>query len=114
MKKILIHTATLLVFLVGCNSNPEESKIDLSGQWQFRMDPNDVGESEMWFNENLTETVQLPGSMDTNGKGEPITMETNWTGGIQDPEWTVRPHYAPFHDPQNVRIPFWLQPDQKY
>lgn len=114
MKKILIPAVILLGFLVGCDSNHEVSKIDLSGQWQFRMDPNDLGESEMWFNEDFAEAVQLPGSMDTNGKGEPITMETTWTGGIQDPDWHTRPHYAPFHDPENVRMPFWLQPEKKY
>jgi hypothetical protein len=114
MNRILFSAVVLLSFLLGCNHSENKSKIDLSGQWQFRMDPNDVGESEMWFNENLTETVQLPGSMNTNGKGNDITMETIWTGGMKDPDWYTRPYYAPFHDPENVRIPFWLQPNKKY
>ncbi len=114
MKKNFIIALSLLSFLISCKDHKEESKIDLSGQWQFKMDPNDVGETEMWFNENLTETVQLPGSMVSNDKGDNITMETIWMGGMRDPEWYTRPYYAPFHDPENVRIPFWLQPDKKY
>lgn len=78
------------------------------------MDPKDIGISEKWFETNLQENVQLPGSMVENGKGFDITLETQWTGGVRNPEWYNDPNYAPYHDPNNIRFPYWLQPDKKY
>lgn len=110
----LLPLVILLVFtLFSCSKQPNAT-IDLSGEWQFRMDPGDVGEQEKWFSADLEETVRLPGSMVENGKGLDITMETQWTGGIRNPEWYKHPFYAPYHDPDNIRFPFWLQPDKKY
>jgi hypothetical protein len=78
------------------------------------MDPQDVGEQERWFEKDLSESVQLPGSMVENGKGNDITLETEWTGGVRNPEWYNHPSYAPYHDAENIRFPFWLQPEKKY
>lgn len=88
--------------------------IDLAGEWQFQMDPDDVGENENWFENDLSETIQLPGSMVENGKGYDITLDTKWTGGMRNPEWYNDPNYAPYHDSTNVRFPYWLQPVKKY
>jgi hypothetical protein len=49
-----------------------------------------------------------------NGKGFPVTLDTKWTGGIQNPQWFNHPNYAPYHDSANIRFPYWLQPDLKY
>jgi beta-galactosidase/beta-glucuronidase len=49
-----------------------------------------------------------------NGKGYDISMETNWTGGIKNPDWIYDLNYAPFIDTSNIRFPFWLQPLKKY
>lgn len=107
----LILIALFSIYSCKQSQNPA---IDLSGEWQFRMDPQDVGEQEKWFEKDLPDTVQLPGSMVENGKGNDITLETQWTGGIQNPEWFNDPSYAPYHDPENIRFPFWLQPEKKY
>ncbi len=109
------HTSFLLFILtllfISCE---QQNNIDLSGEWQFQMDPEDVGISEKWFETNLQETIQLPGSMVENGKGFDITLETQWTGEVRNPEWYNDPNYAPYHDPNNIRFPYWLQPDKKY
>ncbi|MFW6370314.1 MAG: sugar-binding domain-containing protein [Bacteroidota bacterium] len=113
MKKYIFLVISSLFFLYSCNSE-KEAAIDLSGEWQFRIDPADVGEKENWFELNFDENIILPGSMVENGKGYDITLETKWTGGIQNPEWYKDPNYAPYHDPDNIRFPFWLQPEKKY
>jgi hypothetical protein len=113
MKSLTIIPILLLLFLGSCSSS-DESAVDLSGEWQFRIDTNDVGESEQWFNQSFEETVNLPGSMVENGKGFPVTLDTKWTGGIQNPQWYLDPNYAPYHDTTNIRFPFWLQPEKKY
>lgn len=112
------NTFVLITFVVStifsCNQKPHPTSLDLSGKWQFQMDPSDIGEKEKWFNLNLSEWVQLPGSMVENGKGFDITLETEWTGGVRNPEWYKHPNYAPYHDSANIRFPYWLQPDKKY
>src|SRR6056297_2811099 len=113
MIKYILTTGILLFCLfTGCNSN-SELKIDLSGEWQFQTDPEDRGVEEERVKKELPETVSLPGSMAENGKGDDITLETRWTGGINNREWYNDPKYAPYVDPDNVRFPFWLQPEKK-
>jgi beta-galactosidase/beta-glucuronidase len=106
----------ILIALFGIYSckQSQNPAIDLAGEWQFQIDPQDVGEQEKWFEKNLPDTVQLPGSMAENGKGNDITLETEWTGGVRNPEWYNHPSYAPYHDAENIRFPFWLQPEKKY
>ena len=45
--------------------------MDLSGTWRFAVDRNNEGISAQWYLQTLNDQVQLPGSMITNGKGDP-------------------------------------------
>lgn len=108
--EILLFVICFL-FHIGCQS---QNIISLSGDWQFQSDPTDVGIDQQWYKRDFVETIQLPGSMVENGKGEKITLHTRWTGGIRNPEWYKDPNYAPYLDTSNVRFPFWLQPELKY
>jgi hypothetical protein len=101
----------LAIFFYAC-ANQDSSTINLSGEWMFQTDPEDRGMDEKWFNIELQETIQLPGSMVENGKGDDITLETQWTGGVRNPDWFNDPNYSPYVDPNNVRFPFWLQPEK--
>ena len=112
MKPTSIYFFILILFFYSCEQ--QNNSIDLSGEWQFQMDPEDIGISEKWFKNDLQETIKLPGSMVENGKGFDITMATDWTGGVRNPEWYDDPNYAPYHNPNNIRFPYWLQPDKKY
>ncbi|RKD18972.1 hypothetical protein BCY91_13930 [Pelobium manganitolerans] len=64
------------------NSSNEDGRLELSGTWEFKEDPFDIGVKEKWYNAKSYESVQLPGSITTNGKGEDIKVETKWTGSI--------------------------------
>lgn len=112
LKNLILFSFLAFIFF-SCTQNHIKT-IDLSGDWQFQMDPEDIGISEKWFATVFQETIQLPGSMVENGKGFDITLETKWTGGVRNPEWYNDPNYAPYHDPNNIRFPYWLQPDKKY
>jgi len=113
MRKLIFISILFLTGFTSCKNQPVHT-INLSGEWQFQTDPGDCGENEEWYDTDLSEIINLPGSMVENGKGNDITLETEWTGGIQNPEWYNDPNYAPFVDPDNVRFPFWLQPEKKY
>ena len=113
MRKEILILVSLLFLILSCQKHKIE-KIDLSGEWQFQTDPEDHGIDERWFEKSLSETIILPGSMAENGKGNDVTFQTKWTGGIQNPEWYKDPNYAPYVDSANVRFPFWLQPEKEY
>lgn len=110
MKKL-----TLLLFtaiLVGCST--AQKSIDLSGNWQFRLDPNDIGESEKWYVSTFNDQITLPGSLQEQGYGYDIGVDTKWTGNIVDRAWYTAPEYEKYRQEENVKVPFWLNPDKHY
>lgn len=109
----------LLVIVMSCAlgscEKPENTKMDLSGNWRFQIDSLDQGEENGWFSKELAEDIQLPGSMVENGKGDDIDLETKWTGNMwNDSLWYTSPEYARYRQPDNIKVSFWLQPDKKY
>lgn len=53
-----------------------EHTIPLAGTWRFQLDPENVGESKQWFNTDLPESIQLPGTTDLAGKGYALDRQT--------------------------------------
>lgn len=105
----------LLTFLIiSCSPNKEKDLINLAGDWNFKIDSNDLGLSEKWYNKILDESVNLPGSMADNGKGYSVDINTNWTGSIIDSSWFLSEKYEKYRSPGNIKVPFWLQPEKYY
>ena len=74
MKKL----TTLLLMTVLClhvQAEEQSKQINLSGTWQFALDRDSV----MKAGDNLTETIQLPGTTDTNKKGDFIATSEETT-----------------------------------
>ncbi len=72
-RRCLRHVVLSALFVVGfCASGADDvpSVLDLSGTWRFHFDRNDAGVKDRWFGRKLTETIMLPNSTDTAGKGE--------------------------------------------
>ena len=60
----------LYLFVLSCLSfTKTKFDIDLSGKWKFKLDSTNVGFIEKWFNENLPDDIQLPGSTEQFGYG---------------------------------------------
>lgn len=110
------HIALLLFVLAIFPTNTifSQSKINLAGEWRFAADATDKGVSERWFSKTLPETILLPGSMATNGKGDDITVKTRFTGQIVDSSFYKKPEYAKYRVAGNEKIPFWLQAVKYY
>jgi len=53
----------------GAVDGREENPISLVGTWRFRLDSKNVGLEEKWFADRLDDSVNLPGTTDTNHKG---------------------------------------------
>ncbi|GHU68592.1 beta-galactosidase [Bacteroidia bacterium] len=113
MKHICILIFSCIA-LTAFGKSPYPHQIDLSGEWSFALDPEDVGLAEQWQNRSLTEKIKLPGSLQAQGYGEDITLETQWTGQIIDSTYFKSDVYAKYRQPDNIKIPFWLQPEKHY
>jgi beta-galactosidase/beta-glucuronidase len=111
--RIAVLFICLIISLSACQKE-YNATIDLSGEWQFQIDSLDIGITNNWFNTDLNDTVTLPGSMTTNGKGFEVSVDTKWTGGIVDSSWYKDEKYEKYRRPGNVKIPFWLQPVKYY
>lgn len=92
-------------------------KIDLSGAWTFALDPDDRGARAHWYADVLPTpdgALTLPGSLQAQGYGDDIALDTPWTGSIVDRSLFEDARYAPYRQPGQIKVPFWLQPDKYY
>lgn len=112
MKKLLF----LLIVAFACTKQNVDSNIRLSlaGEWKFRIDSLDQGIEKKWFNDLSVDTIRLPGSMAENGKGDEVTLKTDWTGEIVDKSYFTAKKYERYRQPGNIKIPFWLKPVKFY
>ena len=81
-----------------------QQTVDLSGRWDFAM-----GDAPH-YNDHVT----LPGSMLTNGKGNPVTAHTVWTGSTYDSSYYFNPYMEQYRREGNVKFPFFLTPATHY
>ncbi len=67
-----LAAAGLLLGQTASGSAPAPSgpdSISLTGRWRFRLDPDRTGVEERWFEQTLDDSIELPGTTDTNQKG---------------------------------------------
>lgn len=48
----------------------------LNGTWRFQLDPQNRGKEEKWYQSQLKEKIELPGTTDDAGVGIPVTEHT--------------------------------------
>ena len=100
MKKLLGLAVTVLM---GMQLQAQES-ISLTGSWDFA-----IGDSAKY-----EDYVMLPGSMLTNDKGNPVTINTPWTGSLYDSSYYYNPYMRKYQVEGNVKFPFFLTPEKHY
>ena len=71
-KKITVIGFALAAMLGACQT--DERVISLAGEWQVALDSLDVGVEQRWFDSSFTERMQLPGTTDEAGLGNPNTL----------------------------------------
>ncbi|MBO6013468.1 MAG: beta-galactosidase [Bacteroidales bacterium] len=84
--------------------------INLSGTWQFSIDRTPEGVRPTVY----TDEVTLPGSMLTNGKGDDVSIHTQWVGSLYDSSYFYNPAMAKYREPGNLKFPFFLTPEKHY
>ncbi|MFD2288286.1 beta-glucuronidase [Pedobacter petrophilus] len=103
-----------LCLLILFSAHASAQTISLKGKWRFKIDAKDEGVQAKWYSSALPETVNLPGSMAENLKGDDITLKTKWTGSIYDSSYFYHPRLEKYRKPGNLKIPFWLTPAKHY
>ena len=110
-----IHFFVMSLSLLGSAfAQTNSSSISLAGTWRFQIDRNNRGAAERWFEHPLADSIELPGSMPGQGRGDPVTVDTHWTGSMVDKSYFTEPRFAEYRQPGNIKVPFWLQPDHYY
>ena len=93
--------------------------INLAGTWQLALDPDDIGIRDEWYRPDVAApyslSTKLPGSLELDRIGNPVAVDTPWTGDILgDQDFRQSLRYAPYRQPGHVKIPFALQPETWY
>ena len=104
----------VLISLLAACGQQSKQEINLSGEWKFQIDSLDQGITEKWYNQELSESVQLPGSMVENGKGIPVGPHTKWVGNLRNKTWFEHENYKPYLSDDEYLFPYWLISDKHY
>ena len=111
MKQII--ALILVAIITGCTTN-QDNYINLNGEWNLVLDPEDAGINEKWFNKTFNDRIVLPGSLQEQGFGNDVDIETQWTGDIVDNSWYTASKYEKYRQKGNIKVPFWLNPEKHY
>ena len=96
--------AFLIGLLMGGLQAWAQESISLSGTWELSL-----GDS-LHYNDY----VMLPGSLLTNGKGNPVSVKTPWTGSLYDSSYYFNPYMEKYRVEGNMKFPFFLTPETHY
>lgn len=92
--------------------------IDLSGPWRLALDPDDAGKAAGWQDLAVSapydHTAQVPGSLDAQRIGPPVSLQTSWIGEWSRSDYRDGQQYASYRPPHEVKLPFWLTPETHY
>ena len=98
MKLTLLTLATLFV-------HAHAAEIDLAGEWKFVLDPKDLGLQAGPDTWNFPDTIQLPGTTASRGKGQPLEIELNLEKPAMQHLHQKFPYIGPAWYQRTVTIP---------
>ena len=110
MRVIISGVVTLLLLASVCSGRPRS----LDGLWRFALDKTDSGEKQQWFNQRFIYPIKLPGILQAQNYGDPISTDTPWVLSLYDRYWYLRDDYKDYTDTNKVKVPFLSQPQRHY
>ena len=103
MKRLLTAISFLICHL-SISSVAAQQVISLAGAWDFALEDST----------KYSDFVMLPGSMLTNGKGNPVSVKTQWTGSLYDSSFYFNPYMEKYRVEGEMKFPFFLTPEKHY
>ena len=133
MRLSLLLPVLAATSLVSSLTAAPETK-SLAGEWRFALDrtaeqrepstkpvlplPAGDGITQEWFKRDLPERarIKLPGILQAQGYGNPISTSTPWVVALGDAWWNLQPAALrdKFSQPGKVEVPFLAQPQMHY
>ena len=110
MKRIFLLILLLTTFALTFS----QKKIDLSGDWLFEIDKENVGVINEWYSRALFDNIKLPGSMQEQLKGDLPNVNTQWTASLYDSSFYFNPAMDRYRLEENFKVPFFLTPLRHY
>src|ERR1041385_3726952 len=86
----------------------------LAGEWNLELDRQDAGLRGGWFLRELSGRIHLPGVLQAQNYGDPISVNTPWVLSLYDRRWFLRADYQAYTNAGNVKVPFVCQPPRHY
>ena len=74
MRKLLV---LFIMLLSGFTALAQISRMSVSGIWQFKLDSLDKGINEKWHERQFEAKLNLPGTLDDAGIGNPVAADTS-------------------------------------
>ena len=106
------HLIILLAALLGSSTVAKAQQvISLAGAWDFCTEQQATGSDNV---QRYSDYVMLPGSMLTNGKGNPVSVKTQWTGSLYDSSFYFNPYMEKYRKEGAMKFPFFLTPARHY
>ena len=106
MKRIIVLNLLSLMIL----SSFAQKTINLSGTWDFQLDRSGSSNASQKYDD----TIKLPGSILTNGKGDLPSIDTKWTGSLYDSSYYYNPYMEKYRHTGSIKFPFFLTPEHYY
>lgn len=78
--------------------------IDLSGEWKISLKAKEGEQSG---------SIRLPGILQAQGYGDPITWDTPWVSALHDDFWYEQEEYK-YGQEEQVNVPFLCQPPRHF
>ncbi|MBR1547307.1 MAG: beta-glucuronidase, partial [Prevotella sp.] len=109
------HILSFILYLVVSHAAAQQT-VSLAGAWDFALERGAEGNSSLFTQPSslYTDYVMLPGSMLTNGKGDLVSVKTQWTGSLYDSSFYFNPYMAKYRMEGQMKFPFFLTPERHY
>lgn len=78
------------------------------------MDPENVGADQQWYSRQLSDSIRLPGILQGQGFGNPVSKDTPWVLSLYDRNWHLRKDFKEYAEGDEVWVPFLSQPPRHY
>ena len=112
--RLFLPAAILLLSVNSVFAQTASRTRSLEGFWRFELDAADAGLKQEWFKRNLRGRIRLPGILQSQEYGSPISTTTPWVLSLYDRFWYLREEYKAYTEPGKVKVPFLSQPQRHY
>ena len=128
MRRLTTIVYSLMLCSLSFSPAVAQQIISLAGAWDFAIERDSVPMTRLQSPEASTtaddseampvlqydDYVMLPGSMLTNGKGDPVSVNTRWTGSLYDSSYYFNPYMERYRHEGQMKFPFFLTPERHF